>query len=507
MIKERSEGQPILVESVSFIQLSGLPYCRDIDHNGYSETIDCNKTADRLSREAGYHTSIEEKVYGASEYLKPLFEGRGGYAPIDDKIKQGENLSFDESFSLITFVCGALNRPLREVLDRMMRENGKELVPYETHKMQAAALLTAMSTKEAYVGLTAAEIAGFVAATVHIDTFTRIDHNTEYLIALGGMGGDKGYSFREKDTKFFSVSTLTALALSVDVPVHKHHSYPNKSKVAGQSAIEAMGARSDFHTPQAMRNVIDQTGLLMSSCHDTRTLHTLSHTLRGDTINHVIGPLAFPIDADTPTGALIGVNHNIHPNTMVEAMKYLQEKGFQNYVNGAVFCGTDLKEIDSNKANSSLVDNDLFRNHVMIDELAPPPFASIVSFLRNGQNLGAFVLKPEDFYSEEQLIGAEEDLLKLCIPNEKEAILEANRVVISGGDQIKARYLAMTIGLGLFIKSKLSLRDSLDIEARTINRTYLRECTQRALAIIHSGDAQRQQEAYVAATQASAGKK
>ena len=414
---------------------------------------------------------------------------------------------------MITLVCSALNRPLRNIIENKIKEYNKtreekiDIFPLETDQFRAVSLLQGMSVKESYGGLTAPEIAGCVAAALHLDTFVRVDHGVRYLIVLGGMGGDKGYEFRQRDSKLFSLSTLAAIGLSVDVPVHKHHSYPNTSKVAGQSAIEEMGARSDFHTPQAMRNVIDQTGLLMSSCHDTRTLHTLSHILKGETINHVIGPLSFPINADTPTGALIGVNHNIHPNTMVEAIKDLQEAGFQQYVNAAVFCGTDLQEINSLEANSGLVDNSLFRDHVKIDELAPPPYASIISFLRNEQNLGAFILKPEDFFGEAHLKDMNENLHKLFIPNEKDQILNANQAAISGADEVKARYLAMTVGLGLFISSKLSLADSLDLETRTVNRAYLRECTQRALDIIHLGDAQRQQEAYVAATIASAGKK
>src|SRR5690606_20862012 len=114
-------------------------------------------------------------------------------------------------------------------------------------------------------------------------------------IAFGGMGGDKGYPLNGTNTKLFSLSTLASVALAADGPVHKHHSYPNTSKVAGQSAIEAFGARSDFHSEERFAQVLTESNLVMSSCHDTRTLHSLSHKLKGETINHVIGPLAFTL--------------------------------------------------------------------------------------------------------------------------------------------------------------------------------------------------------------------
>ena len=441
---------------VAYIRMKGAPYQRELVDGGRLITVDCNLTADRLASTSGYVNSLRGTVSGVENLLGPLFEG--GYHAIDERIKHGEDLAFDEAFSALTFVCAALNQPLNNVVAPRI----KNLTSHETHLLQATALLSALSAKEAYRGLTSQEIAGFVAATIHLDTFVRLDHGSGFVVGFGGMGGDKGYSFGTLDTKLFSLSTLAAIAMSVDVSVHKHHSYPNTSKVAGQSAIEGFGARSDFYTREAMRGVVDRAGLFMSSCHDTRTLHTLSHLLKGETINHVIGPLAFPVDPQTPLGAMIGVNEKIHPNTIVESMLLLHKTEFQRYVNGVAFCGTDLKAVDPLEANNGSVDNLLFKKHVRIDELAPPPYVSIASFLRNGQNL--------------------EDLL---IPNTREAILDANRSALAGVEEVKAKYLAMTIGLGLFLNSKLALTDSLDLGARRVNRAYMRECTQRGLDILH----------------------
>ena len=93
-----------------------------------------------------------------------------------------------------------------------------DIFPLETDHDRAVALLQGMSVKESFVGLTATEIAGFVAATVYLDTFVRIDHKVEHLTVLGGMGGDKGYEFAGEESKLFSLSTLAAITLSVDVP-------------------------------------------------------------------------------------------------------------------------------------------------------------------------------------------------------------------------------------------------------------------------------------------------
>ena len=90
-----------------------------------------------------------------------------------------------------------------------------------------------MSTKEAYVGLVAEEIAGMVAATIYLDTVVRTKHDGS-VVAFGGMGGDKGYPLNSHVTKLFSVSTLAAVVLSADGSVHNtiririHRKSPDK---------------------------------------------------------------------------------------------------------------------------------------------------------------------------------------------------------------------------------------------------------------------------------------
>ncbi len=479
---------------VAFIQLRGAPYRRELQTG---EVIDCNVTADSLMKVTNYRQQIYDRVGQVEAHLQSLFTESGFYT-LDGKIKHGENLTFDESFSLATFVCAALNRPLNDAISKRIQALGS----HDTHLLQATALLSSMSAKEAYVGLTAEEIAGLVAATVHLDTLVRIP-NARPTIAFGGMGGDKGYPLNGENTKLFSLSTLASIALATDGPVHKHHSYPNTSKVAGQSAIEAFGARSDFHTQRSFENVLAESDLLMTSCHDTRTLHTLSHLLKGETINHVIGPLSFTLSADTPIQAMIGVNEKIHPERIIEAMIILDKKGFQKYRSGAVFCGTNLTSIRPDQLNDTPENAPLLTEHIRLDEVAPPPYTSVVAFCQDGQSMGTYMINPEDFYTPEEL--DQMSLSELEIHNTTEDIIKANKQALAGQNYTRTRYLAMTIGLGLFTRYALTQKDALDSNSRTVNRTYLRACVKRGVVILKSGAAVEKLQQYIEVTNNHAG--
>ncbi|HBL51988.1 MAG TPA: hypothetical protein DDZ05_02080 [Candidatus Blackburnbacteria bacterium] len=475
---------------VAFIRLKGEPYQRCIEGVHGQENVDCSLTLENLASDSNYNDRLKQDVKTVEGCLGELFEGQGYYG-IDRKLKQGEDLTFNEAFSLITFVCASLNQPLNSLIASRI----KNIPPRETHLLQATALLATMSGKESYRGLTSDEIAGMVAATITLDTIARIKSN-EPIFGFGGMGGDKGYPLNGDRSKLFSLSTLSSIALAVETPVHKHHSYPNTSKVAGQSAIEACGARSDFHSISAFEKVLKETGLIMTSCHDTRTLHTLSHLLRGETVNHVIGPLAFTIDKETPIHAFVGVNEKIPPETIIDTLRILHKKGFQKYTNSVVFCGTDLKEADAFPCDA--------KTHILIDEIAPPPYTTLAAFLVNGVNMGTFQIKPEDFYPEEIL--SQFSLDNLLVPNTTESIHCSNIEALTMRDPAKSYYLAMTVGLALFVRHVLVLPDALDLQTRRVNKSYLRECTNRALEIIRQGKAARKLADYVESTKRFAGR-
>jgi len=482
---------------IAEIQLVGHPYQQQISQGDGLIMVDSNASLDILAHRAGYEETLPDRILAAEADLVPLFDS--GYYGIDAALKHGRTLDFNQTFSLISFVCSALNRPLAAQLRGRIKNMGSA----ETHELQAVSLLSSMSTKEAYAHLTAEEIAGMVAATIHLDTVERT-HSEEGTIAFGGMGGDLGYPAEVGQTKLFSLSTLAAVVLSVERPTHKHHSYPNTSKVAGQSAIEAVGARSDFHSPEAFKAVFDEAGLIMSSCHNTRTLHTLSHKLKGETINHVIGPLAFTMHPETPIHGLIGVNEKVHPQTIVEALQILHARGYQRYDNSAVYCGTDLKHVTAEMLDpDAYYKSDLAKSHVRVDEIAPPPYASLVAFSVRGADAGTYESTPDDFYTPDELRNI--NFESLLIPNVAEEILRNNAAAIAGEDLVKAMYLAMTVGLGIFTRNYLHLPDALDRTKHRVNPTYLRFATKQGLDIILSGGAKDQLDRYVAATQKHAG--
>lgn len=484
-------------EDTATIRLKGEPYHRVVD----GEEVDCTDTLNSLTKSSGYRSRLPFLVSEIDECLDPLFRN-GGFYGIDGKLKHGEPLSFSEAFSLMTYVCAALNRPLFETISGRVQNLGSP----ETHLLQATALLSAVSCKESYVGLTPQEIAGMVAAAIQLDTVVRTKC-PDRIFGFGGMGGDKGYPLNGTKSKLFSLSTLTAVALSADgYLVHKHHSYPNTSKVAGQSAIEAFGARSDFNSPEAFDKVLTETGLLMTSCHNTRTLHTLSHLLRGETVNHVVGPLSFTVDKRTTVDAMVGVNEKIHPEVICEALLLLNDFGFQDFGNSAAFFGTDFTAgVPAQMFNPADYNaSSKLKEHVTIDEIAPPPYVTMVSFLSRGSVLGTYVLYPSDFYNEEDL--KRFNFNSLLIPNEKEAILEANAQALSGVDISKAKYLAMTIGFSIFVRQYLEKVNSLDLDSHRVNPEYLRECTHEALELLLSGRALDQLHHYVSVTKKYAGR-
>lgn len=498
------------IVDIPVIRLAGEPYQQTIDNkDGKTVTIDCSESLNKLAQGTDYYEVLPDRIDTVLENaLVPLREG--GFHGVDAKLKHGETLDFDDSYSIGTFVVMALNRAVREAVLIKTPVPGYDAADPQssaedqTHLLQATSLLSSMSAKEGYVGLTAEEIAGVVAATISLDTVVRTK-SAESVLSLGGMGGDKGYQIHNQASKLFSLSTLSSLILASDGNTHKHHSYPNTSKVAGQSAIEAFGARSDFHSAEAYEELFASTGLMMSSCHNTRTLHTLSHKLKGETINHIIGPLAFTIAPGSEVHGFIGVNEKIYPATAIRALKELSDRDFQLYGDSVAFCGTDLTTTNKSLFSETQYYQSIeLRDHIMLDEVAPPPYRTLASFLRNGRETGTFELDPEDFYTRHELQDMNID--SLLVKNDVDSILSANRDALSGADLTKSRYLAMTAGLGIFTRKYLGKEDSLNSENHRVNRSYLRLAVAEALELIQSGQASQKLEDYVTATRELAGK-
>lgn len=477
-------------EKVAVIRLKGEPYRKVLK----GETIDCTDTLESLAHHGNYEKQLRLAIERNIKILEPLFQG--GYYGIDAKIKKGQPLTYEEAFCLMTFVSMGVNKLVYKYLHPSIPEgmpNDPETIFY-----QSISLLSAMSAKEGYVGLTPTEIAGMTASVLEIDTIIRVP-SPGITFAMGGMGGDRGYKKNGDNSKLFSLSTLTAAVLANFGYVHKHHSYPNTSKVAGQSAIESFGARSDQNTAKQLENLQSSTGLLMSSCHTTRTIHTLSHQLKGETINHVVGPLSIPISVETSAIALIGVNDNVHPETIIEALSILKSKGVQNYSNSVAFCGLNHEGLfPEHFSPEKYYKSSKAKLSVAIDEVAPPPYQTLASFLVNGKNQGTYAIDPEDFMDKSLL--REIEYRQLLVPNTFDDIMNANRAALQGTNRAKTLYLAMTGALALFTKNYAHLPGALDKTNHKVNREYLRQAYSRVLKTIMSGKGYQKLLEYVSAT-------
>lgn len=449
----------------------------------------------------GYRRSLETKIIEHSEDLEFLYTL--GFHGLDALVKSPEPLTYEQCFSLGTYVCLTSNSVLYDVLASRTKGYSYGFLDKDTLRLQAVSLLQSMSTREGIIGLHPQEIAGLVAAILELDTVVRVKTPSGLpTFALGGMGGDRGLKVDGEQSKLFSVSTLAALALADFAPVHKHHSYPNTSKIAGQSAIESLGARSDFAESIKMENALDISGVLMTSCHSTRTLHTISHALKCETINHVIGPIAIPHNEANEVNALIGVNHNVHPATIIESLKILQSKGVQKYGNSVAFCGV---EVPIEKVPQEVVSPDSYyanrglKSLIAIDEVPPPPYTTMASFLVSGENAGTFLISPTDFMEAEEAKILESD--NLLIPNTVDEILAANESVIKGKDYVKSRYVAMTVALALFAKDYAHLPNALDQNTRRVNPAYLRVCYDLACGTMSNGNLEKRVRLYAESTQ------
>lgn len=477
--------------------MRGYPYEQVIQGRVQNST----DALQQLAYNEGYRLRLETEIARHGQDLEPLYSL--GFHGLDALIKSPDHLTYEQCFSLGAYVCLTSNAALYDALATKTKGYAYGLLEKDTLRLQAVSLLQAMSTREGIIGLAPQEIAGLVAATLELDTVVRIKTPNELpTFAFGGMGGDRGLKMNGDQSKLFSVSTLAALALADFGPVHKHHSYPNTSRVAGQSAIEALGARSDFAESSSMENTLDMSGVLMTSCHSTRTLHTISHALKGETINHVIGPVAVPHSERNDIHALIGVNHNVHPATIIESLKILESKGIQKYGNSVAFCGIEasIDEIPVDVLNpDNYYQNYRLKRLVAIDEVPPPPYTTMASFLVNGKNAGTFLIAPTDFMDADMARVLEND--HLLIPNTTEEILAANKNVIKGSDHVKSRYVTMTVALALFAKDYASLSDALDINTGRVNSVYLKECYQLACAAMSNGNLEKRVRLYAESTQ------
>lgn len=424
--------------------------------------------------------SIKERSAQFSQYIELI--ASLPLRKIDQKVKLGEDLTFEEAFCGMTYVLAATNghffNTYRELFSKAY---GSEF----THQKAIAcgtAFLQLMAMKESTRGIFAAEIAGIAAASL-IDLVVRFE--SAALVETCGMGGDKGFLVNGTSYKSINASTLSSLVIAgVGIPAIKHGSYSNTSAVGSTEAIELLGAKIDDSSISHIEEVWRRAGYYYFDAHWCKTIHDLSHLLMMETINHVAGPMSVPVSASTPLSKLMGVNEKVEPMEIAKAYNILHRHGFQKMDGVAIIGG-----IDQTVALSINGDGQQYRKHIAVDEFSP--FGTIVALGYRDRFLGTFLLTPEDF-------GVSLDYRDILIPNQKDRIHKANLAAISGSNSALADYLALNAALGIFCYRYLYTDDAIIDGA--VNRQYLRLSYQEARAGIESGKAQAVLENFVGLT-------
>lgn len=444
-------------------------------------TLNGEKRKKQEARETlalGYDSSF--RLNGAKEIIAQLPETR--LADLDRKVKHGLNLRFEEAFCGMLYVLAATNNHVFANSGKFFPENMKGEFTEERALAQGMAFLQLMAAKEAFVGLTADEVAGIVAATL-IDTVFQLD--VGHVIDTCGMGADIGFSVNGTRKKTINVSTLSALTLaSLGLPVIKHGSYANTSAVGSTEAIELFGANTAYTSKEEIDRIWRQGNFCYLDAHLVKTIHDASHLLMMETINHIAGPMSQPISSNTKISRVMGVNEKVHPSVIAKAYALLHQKGLQA-VNGIiVVCGLDAEA-------SSINPNDFrqVREHAVLDEVSP--YSSVVSLTYQDEFLGTFLVTPADF-------GINIDPAAILLDNERDVLQQANRRVLQEANGSHLDFLAMNAGLGLFAYHYLGRPNAVGKDG--LNVKYLQECFQECRQAIVFGKAWQTLKNYVRAS-------
>lgn len=466
------------------IELKGEPYVR----NGFSKQQ--------------VRTALAAKEYDLDRILEEPENKRIvsqlGEIPLRDlniKIKESEDLTFDESFLGMCYVLAATNpqiydkfRPLIEKAQKhdpkKMPEDGRSFDRDKSLAM-GTSYLEGMAFKESYLGLTHEELAGMTAATL-MDVIYRVP--LEEAIDTCGMGGDKGFMVNGEKRKTINASTLSGIVLaSLGKPAFKHGSYSNTSAVGSTEAIEELGANINSDDPERIREIMEETNFYFTDAHLFKTVHDLSHLLKFETVNHVIGPMTTPVSKDTLLHRVLGVNHKIHPRDVAQAYELLHEKKIQKVGNVLVVSGLSQ---DYRELTTDFNSHEELKPHMLLDEISP--YTTLIGIVQNGKYVGCSLITPEDF-------GISVDVQGIQLRNEEDVMNAMNLKALKGEDQANADYLAMNAALGLFTIEYLGREDA--IVDGQLNRSYLQESFTRCRTAISEGTAYKALEKFITSTQ------
>ena len=413
---------------------------------------------------------------------------------VGQKLVKGEPLSFEEAFVGMTFAVAATNRAMFHELQPRIQEAHQDPVLDQRELLgPGQTFLTSMAQREAHGTLTAVEIAGMAAAAM-MDINLRIGVNGhthgEGILETSGMGGDKGFVVNGQKRKVINASTLSAVVLSsLDIPVIKHGSYSNTSKVGSTEAIEAMGVNIYQGSYSEIVDMLLSANFYFSDAHIAKTIHDLSHSpyMRHETINHIIGPMTPPIGKDVVLNKIIGVNEGVHPALIAKAYAILHQ--IRDQTVGNVIAVSGLSEDYQSSSDVSIHDQMGMRPYMMLDEVSP--YKTLLGVVQNGEYKGTFLIDALDF-------GVYLDPDQILIENAERDLLAANREALHGLNNGGSDYLALNAAIGLFAAEYLGLDDA--IVDGTLNTSYLRECFLRCKEAILSGKAGQHLEKIITAS-------
>jgi anthranilate phosphoribosyltransferase len=353
---------------------------------------------------------------------------------IDRKVKHGQHLTFDEAFVGMCYVLAATNA---RFFDAYQCTLARAYAAEQLDKLQAIAIGTAfmqlMAAKEALSRLTPDEVAGMAAAAL-LDTVFQLELTD--VVETCGMGGDRGL---DGTRKTINASTLSAfVTTAVGLTTVKHGSYKNTSAVGSTDIIERLGARVDYTSIEQIKRHLKLCNFVFLDAHLVKTIHDLSHLLKMETINHVVGPMSPPFTSTTPITKLMGVNEKVHPATIAGAYAILHRRGIQQNHCVVVVGGLDMADSSFDPAHDLIG----FAQHCVLDEVSP--YSSVVAIARGSHLDGTWLIQPQDF-------GVNEiDPESILIANDEQALTEANRAALQGTNLALANYLAMNAALAVF---------------------------------------------------------
>lgn len=404
-----------------------------------------------------------ELLISASQGLRPLVQ-------LDRLLKQGEDLTFEETLEGMVYVLAASNHHFRELFGPAIKQAYGELVAGSPESDQSfiargATFLQGMAMKEALSELTVEEAAALATGGL-ADCVVQLPLGE--VVETCGMGGDEGFGSKFAEYKTINASTLAALVLAaMGVPTFKHGSGGNTAKLGSTEAAHELGLPIVFQDEAAILRYFQRHGFVYLTAR-LKTIHDMSTLTKLETVNHLIGPMSPPVTTHTKIHKVLGVNSKVKPSTVVQAYNLLNQKGVQSMGGIIAVCGLSEFVDPANIKDAQKLG--------ILDELSP--FSTLLAVGEGGQSFGSVLVTLDDFGA--PLLTVEQ----LMVENTVEKVRDANLAALTGDNLHLASYLAANAALALVASQGLGPEFVAD---QTHRRRVLRDAYGQCLDAITSG--------------------